>query len=680
MVYPDPTELRIPNQAQRLQMFELLAETAPDGIAVTTIDGTITYANPALHAMLRYDVPIAGMPVYDLLADPTDTITSLIAQTAAQGTLHVLLTYQRSDGSTFPGQVSALRITDDQGTVWAVAGIVRNITEQLQMKAALETALTQSQRLLQEFIDNMPGVIYVYDLEHRYQLVNRQFLDLWQCTADQVIGKRDVECMPPDYIASWRAIDQQILATGQPIEIEETTRHEQPCRTFLSIKFPLYTADGTLYAIGGISTDITERKRMEDALRASTQRLRLFESLVEHAPDAISVLALDGTVQYANPAYQTIYQGDDALEGQPVANLYQDDPARLQELLHQVRTEGFWSGMLTHTGPNAQSFPTHVTAFALRSTEGEPTAIATFVRDISDQVRQEQERLALQTHIIAAQRAAIRDLSSSPSSSEAIPDTHALPLLDNDETLRERIRLGERLLAQAHQQVLIGREQEQRRIARELHDGAVQQLIGISYRLVEIRHSVNELEHNDPQRSEALNSALEATRWQLLTLVGQVRRLISELRPAGLEELGLTATLTSYVERLRSEGGASAPAIDLRIEDIALPTPHALCLFRVAQEALRNVLQHARSSHVTVVLRHAAAGVMFQITDDGCGFCLPPHLSDLMRANHFGLVGMTERVTWVGGHIHIMTHPGSGTTVMVYLPLHAEEDSNEHQS
>jgi signal transduction histidine kinase len=229
--------------------------------------------------------------------------------------------------------------------------------------------------------------------------------------------------------------------------------------------------------------------------------------------------------------------------------------------------------------------------------------------------------------------------------------------------------VGERLLAQAHQQVLIGREQEQRRIARELHDGAVQQLIGISYRLVEIRQSVNGLEHVDPQRGEALTSALEATRWQLLTLVSQMRRLISELRPAGLEELGLSATLTSYVEQLQREGGADLPVITLQIADITLPASYALCLFRVAQEALRNAIQHACAWQIQIVLRHDAAGTLFQVSDDGCGFQLPSHLSDLMHANHFGLVGMSERVAWVGGQFDIQTRPGNGTTITVHLPI-----------
>jgi PAS domain S-box-containing protein len=646
MEYSDPKRQITPNPAQRLRLFELLAENAPDGIAVVQLDGTFIYANPAFQRMLGYDTSLVGTNSARLMLNSLEMLDRLIEQVATHGNQQVLLTYRRRDGSTFQGQSSAIRITDEQGTLWALAGIVRDITEHLQMQAALEAALHQSRDLLQEFIDNMPGVIYVYDLERRYHLVNRHFLDVWECTAEEVLGKRLEECHDPAYIATWRTIDEQILATGQPVENEQTTLFEQPRRTFLSIRFPLYTADGTLYALGGIATDITERKQMEDALRASTERLRLFESLVEHAPDSISVLALDGTVRYANPAYQTHAHQDAPLVGQHATSLYEDDPQQVQAMIQQAGDTGFWAGVLTHRGPDGQSFPTHVTAFAIRNAAGQPSAIATFVRDISEQMRQEQERLALQTHIIEAQRAAIRDLSPPPHSD-----------------------VGESLLAQAHQQVLIGREQEQRRIARELHDNAVQQLIGISYRLVEIRQSVNGLEQADPQRSEALTSALEATRWQLLTLVGQMRRLISELRPAGLEELGLTATLTNYVEQLQQERGFGLPTITLQLADISLPAPHALCLFRVAQEALRNAVQHAQARHIWIVLRQEEHSILFQVNDDGCGFHLPPHLSDLMHTNHFGLVGMSERVAWVGGQFDIQTQAGSGTAISVRLPL-----------
>jgi PAS domain S-box-containing protein len=649
--YADPDGQIPASPTQRLRLFELLAENAPDGIAVVRLDGTITYANPAFQHMLKADTSLVGTNADQVILDPPEVLYQLIEQVATHGNQQVVLTYRRRDGSTFPGQLSAIRITDEQGTLWALAGIVRDITEHLQMQAALEAALTQSRDMLQEFVDNLPGIVYVYDLQHRCQLVNRQFLEFWECDADQVLGRLDVEHLPPTQLAEWYAVEQQILASGCPVTSEDRRRDKHQHRTFLSIKFPLYDVQGQIYAIGGISTDITERKQMEDALRASTERLRLFESLVEHAPDAISVLALDGTVQYANPSYQTRYHQDAPLQGQAVDTLYQDDPQQVQAMLHEARATGFWAGVLTHRGPDGQSFPAHVTAFAIRDAAGQTSAIATFVRDLSEQMRQEQERLALQTHIIAAQRAAIRDLSAPQHSG-----------------------VGEHLLAQAHQQVLIGREQEQRRIARELHDGAVQQLIGISYRLVEIRQSVNGLEHVDAQRSEALTSALEATRWQLLTLVSQMRRLISELRPAGLEELGLPATLTSYVEQLQREDDATLPAIAVQLAELALPAPHALCLFRVAQEALRNAIQHAHARHIWIVLRQEDTGVQFQVRDDGRGFVVPPHLSDLMHANHFGLVGMSERVAWLGGQFAIQTHPGSGTTITVQLPL--ERDSN----
>jgi signal transduction histidine kinase len=163
----------------------------------------------------------------------------------------------------------------------------------------------------------------------------------------------------------------------------------------------------------------------------------------------------------------------------------------------------------------------------------------------------------------------------------------------------------------------------------------------------------------------------------MLNLVGQLRRLVSELRPAGLEELGLVATLGNYVEQLRREGGAGMPEINMHLDDSVLPAPHALCLFRVTQEALRNALHHAQAGRVDVALEQDATGVTLRIADDGCGFDLPPQLSELISANHFGLVGMTERVAWAGGQLQIETVPGRGTTITVRLPLNGRNDDEQ---
>jgi two-component system sensor histidine kinase DegS len=154
-------------------------------------------------------------------------------------------------------------------------------------------------------------------------------------------------------------------------------------------------------------------------------------------------------------------------------------------------------------------------------------------------------------------------------------------------------------------------------------------------------------------------------------VVTQLRRLIGELRPAGLEELGLTAALEGYVAHLQREGGPDVPKIRLNLDASgpALAEPVAICLFRVAQEGLRNTLKHARAGQVTLHLRLLDGEAVLSVHDDGRGFHVPSRLSTLTEADHFGLVGMAERVNWAGGQFDVRSQPGVGTEVTARIPL-----------
>lgn len=240
--------------------------------------------------------------------------------------------------------------------------------------------------------------------------------------------------------------------------------------------------------------------------------------------------------------------------------------------------------------------------------------------------------------------------------------------------LTEEVWAGRQELALAHQQLLVGREREQRCLAQELHDDAVQQLLGISYQIAE----ESKKKRGERGKWEGKGEeSLEIIRREVLGVATQLRRLIGELGPAGLEELGLNAALEGYVARLKRENGPM-PAIELDLDKsgTALPEPVALCLFRAAQETLRNALGHARAKRVTLSLRLLASEAALSVRDDGCGFHVPARLSELTQADHFGLVGVAERVTWAGGQFTIHSQPGAGTEVIVRIPLNEVEQDN----
>ncbi len=204
------------------------------------------------------------------------------------------------------------------------------------------------------------------------------------------------------------------------------------------------------------------------------------------------------------------------------------------------------------------------------------------------------------------------------------------------------------------------RERERRFLARELHDGAVQQLIGISYGLAE---SQKGLGSTHPEYE-----TLGAHRKAVLGVSKELRHLIGGLRPSGLEELGLEVTLKHYLTQLQDEKPGVVIGADIHTNGYTFPAPIALCLFRTAQEALRNVFKHARASRVEVSLGLEDGAAILKVHDDGQGFTPPEQLSALARDNHFGLIGLEEHTASVGGTLEIRSAPPFGTQITARIP------------
>lgn len=212
-------------------------------------------------------------------------------------------------------------------------------------------------------------------------------------------------------------------------------------------------------------------------------------------------------------------------------------------------------------------------------------------------------------------------------------------------------------------------EQEQQRIARELHDDTVQRLIATGY---QITNALRRADQQADEASQALHLALaiERVRNDILDTAERVRGIVGDLRPPGLDELGISSALTEYIQKLLAET-ETGPAIVLDLESFpvgSLPSSTALTLFRCAQEALRNALRHAHAEHITIRLYRQDKTLILHVEDDGCGFVVPDTLHPFVQDNHFGLAGMAERAAIEGGTLKLFTQPGKGTIVTITLP------------
>ncbi len=206
-----------------------------------------------------------------------------------------------------------------------------------------------------------------------------------------------------------------------------------------------------------------------------------------------------------------------------------------------------------------------------------------------------------------------------------------------------------------------GQEAERARLARELHDGPVQDLIALGHSAEMARRLI---ERGELDEARSLLADLQRAEQDT---VADLRRTIGALRPAYLEDLGFTPALEMLV-RQADERTDARVRLEKEGVDQRLAPSVEVAAYRIAQEALNNAVEHARADNIVVRVRDTRDGVVLSVIDDGVGFDLPRRPDILTQAGHFGLMGMRERATLLGGSFHIDTAPSEGTRVTVHLP------------
>jgi signal transduction histidine kinase len=214
------------------------------------------------------------------------------------------------------------------------------------------------------------------------------------------------------------------------------------------------------------------------------------------------------------------------------------------------------------------------------------------------------------------------------------------------------VDLSRRVVRATVRRIVDGQEQERRRLSRELHDETGQALTSILLGLKAIE---------DAQGTERFPEALAGLRELAVATLQDVRRLAVELRPKALDDFGLVPALERLTSTFAEQTGITVH-LESRLREPRLPTEVETVLYRVVQEALTNVIKHARAQNVSVLLHTKPGKVAVVIEDDGRGFADDDEADD-----GIGLVGMRERVALVGGRLEVESSE-AGTTIVVEVP------------
>jgi two-component system sensor histidine kinase UhpB len=356
-----------------------------------------------------------------------------------------------------------------------------------------------------------------------------------------------------------------------------------------------------------VESEIRQSAVAEQASRELQRLASRYRCLFESAGDAVLVFDRDGSILLANPAAASeLGYSVEALEASTLAEVLGDEPGgRLTEAL--ARVEGESPGEASRAR----------TQIALADNWGTKKTFDVALAIVEDE-----------SHHLAGQ-AVLRDIT----------------------VQRER----EESLKLYAAQITLAQERERQRIARELHDDAVQSLVSLCQGLDQL-NGAGAKARQAPDPGELRELAKHT--------LDSVRRFARDLRPTLLDDLGLMAAIHWLVadagKRLRIDARMEVAGKPRRLQSDAEVT-----LFRVVQEALHNVERHAAASQVLVELEFANDAVHIRVTDDGKGFAVPPALRSLAGSGHLGLLGMQERVQLLGGTLQLRSHPGEGTCIEV---------------
>ncbi|MBC3875219.1 sensor domain-containing protein [Undibacterium flavidum] len=295
--------------------------------------------------------------------------------------------HTRLDGSNFPAEVTLSRMTMKGRQV--IYCVWRDISERKEM----ERKEIENQQLLTAIIENAAALVYVCDINSKLILCNQQFEKAVGYPRSEILGKVRTNFLPAEIAHEHYQNDLQVLRSKCTSSFEETNLETDGLHTYLTIKNPLYSDKGEAWAVIGISTDITARKRSEN-------EGKLAATVFRHIADGIIITDIDATIISVNQAFSRItgYAYDETYGQKPsMLQSERQDKAFYEAMWHQILENGMWQGEIWNRRKNGEIFPAWQTITSVKNEAGETTNYVSVFSDITE-VKQSQERLERLAH------------------------------------------------------------------------------------------------------------------------------------------------------------------------------------------------------------------------------------------------------------------------------------------
>ena len=593
---------------ESLDIFRKFVETSGQGFSMADLDGHLTYVNPALCRMLGEEMAenCIGQHLSVYYSEDTNRRGKqeiepiLMREGEWKGELPML----SRQGKSIPTWQNSFLIRDDNGSPLRFAVVITDITERKQA----EEALRASEERFRVIFEEAPVGMVIGVGDGVIVKANRALCRLSGYTQKELMGRHVRDFVYPGDRELSAPLVEKLLAG----EIATFTLEKRYLRkdgqaflaqaTTATIRGP----DGKVAFALGIVEDITDRKRAEEALRQSERR---FRNYFEQGLIGMAVTSVDKRWLEVNDRLCEIlgYSREELCQKSWPELTFPDDVEpnlQLFEPLLAGRIEHFTLNKryLTKDGSIVHT-TIHTRAF--RKEDGTIDHIITLVEDITDR-------------------------------------KHAEAALD-----RERQSLWRMLKASDH---------ARQTISYEIHDGLAQYLAAA---IMQFQVFDGLRESNPQEAKKAYDAAAQLVR----QAHAESRRLISEVRPPIIDEIGLEMAMSHLVHEQRRHGGPQIK-FDSDVQFGRLPPILENALYRIVQEALTNACKHSKSKRATVTMTQEGQDVRLEVRDWGIGFD-----PESIERGHFGLEGIRQRVRLLGGRLTIESALGAGTLLQVVVPI-----------